>query len=71
VPLSLLSLLLLFQQLTARQTSESEEGKYVITLRQYAKFVVGLGKKVAPTDIEEGMRVGVDRTKWVPGAGPL
>merc|ERR1712176_356632 len=27
-------------------------------------FVVGLGEKVAPTDIEEGMRVGVDRAKY-------
>lgn len=31
---------------------------------QIAKFVVALGEKVAPTDIEEGMRVGVDRTKY-------
>ena len=29
-----------------------------------AKFVVGLGDKVAPTDIEDGMRVGVDRQKY-------
>ena len=28
------------------------------------QFVVGLGEKVAPTDIEEGMRVGVDRAKY-------
>ena len=33
-------------------------------MRQIAKFVVGLHEKVAPTDIEEGMRVGVDRTKY-------
>ena len=33
-------------------------------MKQIAKFVVGLGEKVAPTDIEEGMRVGVDRTKY-------
>jgi ATP-dependent 26S proteasome regulatory subunit len=26
--------------------------------------VVGLGERVAPTDVEEGMRVGVDRTKY-------
>mmetsp|Transcript_6668 Transcript_6668/g.9600 ORF Transcript_6668/g.9600 Transcript_6668/m.9600 type:complete len:459 (+) Transcript_6668:133-1509(+) len=38
--------------------------KYVINVKQIAKFVVDLGKKVAPTDIEEGMRVGVDRTKY-------
>ena len=29
-----------------------------------AKYVVGLGEKVADTDIEEGMRVGVDRQKF-------
>ncbi|KAK1735387.1 26S proteasome AAA-ATPase subunit RPT1 [Skeletonema marinoi] len=38
--------------------------KYVINVKQIAKFVVGLGEKVAPTDIEEGMRVGVDRAKY-------
>jgi 26S proteasome regulatory subunit T1 len=41
-----------------------EEDKYVINVKQIAKFVVGLGDRVAPTDIEEGMRVGVDRTKY-------
>ncbi|KAG7880376.1 hypothetical protein KL905_003045 [Ogataea polymorpha] len=38
--------------------------KYVINIKQIAKFVVGLGERVSPTDIEEGMRVGVDRTKY-------
>lgn len=36
----------------------------MINVRQIAKFVVGLGEKVSPTDVEEGMRVGVDRTKY-------
>lgn len=40
------------------------EAKYIINVKQIAKFVVGLGEKVAPTDIEEGMRVGCDRTKY-------
>ncbi len=40
------------------------EPKYIISVRQIAKFVVGLADKVAPTDIEEGMRVGVDRAKY-------
>ncbi|KAK1443412.1 26S proteasome regulatory subunit [Babesia gibsoni] len=40
------------------------QAKYVINVKQIAKFVVGLGEKVAPTDIEEGMRVGVDRNKY-------
>ena len=39
------------------------DAQYVINVKQIAKFVVGLGQHVAPTDIEEGMRVGVDRTK--------
>ncbi|KAI3836128.1 hypothetical protein MKX03_028107 [Papaver bracteatum] len=38
--------------------------KYVIHVKQIAKFVVGLGDKVSPTDIEEGMHVGVDRNKY-------
>ncbi len=42
----------------------TEEAQYVISVKQIAKFVVGLGQHVAPTDIEEGMRVGVDRTKY-------
>lgn len=35
-----------------------EGDKYVINIKQIAKFVVGLGDRVAPTDVEEGMRVG-------------
>jgi len=42
----------------------TDEAKYVINVKQIAKFVVALGDKVAPTDIEEGMRVGVDRNKY-------
>jgi 26S proteasome regulatory subunit T1 len=42
----------------------SDDAKYVINVKQIAKFVVGLGEKVAPTDVEESMRVGVDRTKY-------
>ena len=36
----------------------TDDTKYVINVKQIAKFVVGLGDRVAPTDIEEGMRVG-------------
>ncbi len=38
--------------------------KYMIDLTHIAKFVVGLGKDVAPSDIEESMRVGVMRNKY-------
>eukprot|EP00172_Hildenbrandia_rubra_P001670 Plantae.Rhodophyta-Hildenbrandia_rubra.ctg2239.p2 GENE.Plantae.Rhodophyta-Hildenbrandia_rubra.ctg2239~~Plantae.Rhodophyta-Hildenbrandia_rubra.ctg2239.p2 ORF type:complete len:452 (+),score=102.33 Plantae.Rhodophyta-Hildenbrandia_rubra.ctg2239:1336-2691(+) len=42
----------------------TEEAKYIINVKQIAKFVVGLGERVSPTDIEEGMRVGVERNKY-------
>merc|ERR1712161_102819 len=45
-------------------SSSTPQSKYVINVKQIAKFVVGLGDKVSPTDIEEGMRVGVDRQKY-------
>eukprot|EP00794_Sanderia_malayensis_P014960 gene14960-16501_t len=44
--------------------AESDDPKYIINVKQFAKFVVDLGDQVAPTDIEEGMRVGVDRNKY-------
>lgn len=44
--------------------ADTSEPKYIINVKQFAKFVVDLGDQVAPTDIEEGMRVGVDRTKY-------
>ncbi|EIN07635.1 26S proteasome subunit P45 [Punctularia strigosozonata HHB-11173 SS5] len=46
------------------QKGADEQDKYVINIKQIAKFVVGLGDRVAATDIEEGMRVGVDRNKY-------
>ena len=42
----------------------TDDAKYMITIKQIAKFVVGLGEKVVDTDVEEGMRVGVDRQKY-------
>jgi len=42
----------------------TEDAKYIINAKQHGKYVVGLGERVAPTDIEEGMRVGVDRKKF-------
>ena len=41
-----------------------DDAKYMINVKHIAKFVVGLGDRVAATDIDEGMRVGVDRTKY-------
>lgn len=44
--------------------ADSEDPKYIINVKQFAKFVVDLGDQVSATDIEEGMRVGVDRNKY-------
>jgi len=43
---------------------DTDDAKYIINVKQIAKFVVGLSDRVAPPDIEEGMRVGVDRNKY-------
>ncbi|KAI6192566.1 26S proteasome regulatory subunit 7 [Aphelenchoides fujianensis] len=45
-------------------TSDQHDPRYLINVKQFAKFVVDLADTVAPTDIEEGMRVGVDRNKY-------
>jgi len=44
--------------------ADTEDAKYIINVKQFAKFVVDLNEQVASTDIEEGMRVGVDRNKY-------
>merc|ERR1711971_1276273 len=46
------------------KAAEDEGNQYMIVIRQIAKYVVDLGDNVAPTDIEEAMRVGVDRSKY-------
>ncbi|KAA8494535.1 26S protease regulatory subunit 7B [Porphyridium purpureum] len=45
--------------------ANTDDAKYMINVKQIAKYVVGLGERVAPTDIEEGMRVGVERNKYL------
>lgn len=40
------------------------EPRYLISIRQMAKFVVGKSKNLDPSEIQEGMRVGVDRMKY-------
>ncbi|ORZ31481.1 26S protease regulatory subunit 7 [Catenaria anguillulae PL171] len=49
---------------SANPDDQADPDKYVINIKQIAKFVVGLGERVSPTDVEEGMRVGVDRQKY-------
>ena len=44
--------------------SDSENLKFVIHIKHTGKFLVGLGEKISPTDLNEGVRVGVDRSKY-------
>ncbi|KAH7724956.1 hypothetical protein AAVH_07548 [Aphelenchoides avenae] len=47
-----------------QEGQDKQTDRYMINVKQFAKFVVDLADTVAPTDIEEGMRVGVDRNKY-------
>lgn len=40
------------------------EPRYMINIRQMAKFIVGKSKKLEASEIQKGMRVGVDRIKY-------
>lgn len=40
------------------------ESRYMIGIKMIAKFIVGKGKRVDASLIQEGMRVGVDRNKY-------
>ena len=43
---------------------DTDHTRYMIHLRKVAKYVVELSDQLSPTDVEEGMRVGVDRKKY-------
>ena len=53
---------LFLNPLSSSPEPPSVHRRYVINVKQIAKFVVNLGDNVSPMDIEEGMRVGVDRS---------
>lgn len=40
------------------------EPRYMVSIRQMAKFIVGKSKKLEAGEIQKGMRVGVDRMKF-------
>ncbi|KAL4452472.1 hypothetical protein ABPG75_008134 [Micractinium tetrahymenae] len=48
---------------TTKLGGDEEQPRYVIDMPRMGKFVVGLGERLAPTDIEEGMRVGIDHQR--------
>ena len=43
---------------------DTDHTRYMIHLRKVAKYVVELNDQLSPTDVEEGMRIGVDRKKY-------
>ena len=40
---------------------DTDHTRYMIHLRRVAKYVAELSDKLSPTDVEEGMRIGVDK----------
>jgi len=47
-------------RLTQIINPNTPEAKYIVSFKHYGKYVVGLHKDLAPTDVEEGMRVGCE-----------
>ena len=43
---------------------DTDHTRYMIHLKKVAKYVVELNDQLSPTDVEEGMRIGVDRKKY-------
>lgn len=44
--------------------SDPENLKFIVHIKHTGKFLVGLGERISPTDLNEGIRVGVDRSKY-------
>ena len=43
---------------------DTDHTRYITTIRKIAKYVVDLTDQLSPTDVEEGMRVGVEKKKY-------
>lgn len=43
----------------------TSESKYIVSFKHLGKYVVGLDKDLAPTDVEEGMRVGCEDPNFI------
>lgn len=42
----------------------TDHSRYITVIRKIAKYVVDLNDQLSPTDVEEGMRVGVEKKKY-------
>ena len=55
---------LMVGRITKIMDKDTDHTRYMINLRKIAKYVVELSEKLSPTDVEEGMRVGVEKKKY-------
>ena len=55
---------LMVGRITKILDKDTDHTRYIIHIRQNAKYVVDLNDQLSPTDVEEGMRVGVDKKKY-------
>jgi 26S proteasome regulatory subunit T1 len=45
-------------------SGQNNSDRYIVNIKHIGKYVVALGDKISPTDIEDGNRVGVDKNKY-------
>lgn len=55
---------LMVGRITKILDKNTDHSRYVVHIRQMAKYVVDLHENLSPTDIEEGMRIGVEKKKY-------
>ena len=44
--------------------ANTDHARYIVHIKQMAKYVVDIDQSLSPTDVEEGMRIGVEKKKY-------
>ena len=55
---------LMVGRITKIMDPNTDHTRYIIHIRQMAKYVVDIHENLSPTDVEEGMRVGIEKKKY-------
>jgi 26S proteasome regulatory subunit T1 len=55
---------LMVGRITKIMDPNTDHSRYIIHIRQMAKYVVDIHENLSPTDVEEGMRVGIEKKKY-------
>jgi 26S proteasome regulatory subunit T1 len=55
---------LMVGRITKILDKNTDHSRYIVHIKQMAKYVVDLHENLSPTDIEEGMRIGVEKKKY-------